>query len=155
MWKGATGGEVESSPAVAGGDVYVGSDDGKLYAFPAGGCGASTCSPLWTATTGREVDSSPTVAGGDVYVGSLDGKLYAFNASNGALRVDQRVTAVRSSSSPAVAGDVVYVGGNDDKLYAFDALGCGGSPCGPRWRGHRGRGDVVAGGGRRGRVCRL
>jgi hypothetical protein len=33
-WSGATSNAVESSPAVLGGVVYVGSDDGKLYAFP-------------------------------------------------------------------------------------------------------------------------
>src|SRR5206468_761088 len=33
LWTGATGGAVESSPAVAGGVVYVGSFDTKLYAF--------------------------------------------------------------------------------------------------------------------------
>src|SRR5882724_539111 len=45
-----TGSFVESSPAVANGVVYVGSDDGLLYAFDAaGGTGCSggptTCTP--------------------------------------------------------------------------------------------------------------
>jgi outer membrane protein assembly factor BamB len=33
LWSYATGGMVESSPAVANGVVYVGSDDGNVYAF--------------------------------------------------------------------------------------------------------------------------
>ncbi len=33
LWTAATGGYVYSSPAVANGVVYVGSYDGKLYAF--------------------------------------------------------------------------------------------------------------------------
>ena len=33
LWSYTTGGPVESSPAVANGTVYVGSDDGNLYAF--------------------------------------------------------------------------------------------------------------------------
>jgi outer membrane protein assembly factor BamB len=33
LWTYATGGQVWSSPAVANGVVYVGSDDGKVHAF--------------------------------------------------------------------------------------------------------------------------
>jgi outer membrane protein assembly factor BamB len=33
LWTGSTGGGVDSSPAIANGMVYVGSEDGKLYAF--------------------------------------------------------------------------------------------------------------------------
>ena len=61
VWSGTIGpvASAESSPAVSGGVVYVGSDDNKLYAFDAGGCGAPTCNPLWTATTGGDIESSP------------------------------------------------------------------------------------------------
>jgi outer membrane protein assembly factor BamB len=33
LWSYATGKPVQSSPAVANGVVYVGSEDGKIYAF--------------------------------------------------------------------------------------------------------------------------
>jgi PQQ-like domain len=33
LWSYTTGGAVYSSPAVANGMVYIGSDDGKLYCF--------------------------------------------------------------------------------------------------------------------------
>jgi len=33
LWKYTTNSDVPSSPAVANGMVYVGSDDGNLYAF--------------------------------------------------------------------------------------------------------------------------
>jgi hypothetical protein len=74
---------VQSSPAVANGVVYVGSEDTKLYAFDAAGttnCSGTpkTCNPLFTAATGGGVDSSPAVANSVVYVGSGDHKLYAF-----------------------------------------------------------------------------
>jgi len=62
-----------SSPAVAGGVVYLGSDDHNLYAF-----NAKTGAKLWSYETGDVVVSSPVVVNGMVYVGSLDGKLYAF-----------------------------------------------------------------------------
>jgi hypothetical protein len=46
-WTGTTVGSVESSPAVANGVTYVGSDDHRLYAFD-----AATGAPLWIADTG-------------------------------------------------------------------------------------------------------
>jgi outer membrane protein assembly factor BamB len=77
----ATGGSIiESSPAVAGGVVFTGSDDGSLYAFDETGCGSPPCSPLWTSPpAGDAIYSSPAVANGVVYAGSLDHKLYAFH----------------------------------------------------------------------------
>jgi hypothetical protein len=70
-WTATTGAAIWSSPAVANGVVYVGSSDGKLYAYAVGcNSGGGTCSPLWTATTGSGVESSPAIANGVVYVGS-------------------------------------------------------------------------------------
>ena len=68
-----------SSPAVANGVVYVGSDDDNVYAL-----NASTGAKLWSYATGGAVYSSPAVANGVVYVGSDDGNVYALNASTGA-----------------------------------------------------------------------
>ena len=67
-----------SSPAVANGVLYVGSQDSNIYAFDAG-----TGAALWTAFTGAAVDSAPAVADGTVYVGSGDHQLYAFALDGG------------------------------------------------------------------------
>jgi outer membrane protein assembly factor BamB len=72
-----------SSPAIAHGVAYVGSNDGNLYAFDATGTtGCSgmpkTCTPLWTATGGGP--SSPSVANGVVYTGSMNFQQTAFDA---------------------------------------------------------------------------
>ena len=147
VWSGSIGAvtTVESSPAVSGGVVYVGSDDNKLYAFDADGCGAATCNPLWTATTGGDIESSPAVANGVVYVGSEDDKLYAFDADGcGAATCRPLWTATTGDnvdSSPAVANGVVYVGSDDNKLYAFAARGCGAATCRPLWTATTG-GDI-------------
>jgi outer membrane protein assembly factor BamB len=114
---------VFSSPAVANGVVYVGSEDGKLYAFNAAGttnCSGApkTCSPLWSASAGTSVDSSPAVANGVVYVGSIDGNMYAFDVGTGG-PLWSATTGDVVASSPAVADGVVYVGSSDGKLYAF------------------------------------
>lgn len=141
-WTGATGGAITSSPAVAGTRVFVGSGNGRLYAFPAAGCGASTCDPLWTAQTQGTVASSPAVANGVVYVGSNDGKLYAFDAAGSTgcsgspvacLPLWTGATGGPVRSSPTVVGSTVYVGSDDGKLYAFSATGCSASACAPLW----------------------
>jgi outer membrane protein assembly factor BamB len=149
----ATGGVMDSSPTVVGGVVYVGSNDGKLYAFAVGcSSGAGTCSPLWTGATFGFIAKAPAVANGVVYVGSADGKLYAFDAAGvtgcsgvpvTCLPLWTGTTGGSIWSSPAIDSGVVYVGDNDHKLYAFDAAGvtgCSGSPttCTPLWTGATG-----------------
>ena len=52
--------------------VYVGSEDGRLYAVD-----AATGKKLWDIITGGRITSSPAVADGTVYIGSYDGNLYA------------------------------------------------------------------------------
>ena len=62
-----------SSPAVANGVVYVGSDDNNVYAL-----NARTGAKLWSYASGNAVDSAPSVANGVVYVSSEDVKVYVF-----------------------------------------------------------------------------
>ncbi len=116
-WSAATGGAVESSPAVSNGLAYVGSNDGKVYAFNAG-TGAAT----WSGTTGGAVGSSPAVANGTVFVGSDDHNLYAFRASDGSplWSVPVDATFAGLSALPTVSGSVVYVS-SATTLYAFRA----------------------------------
>jgi outer membrane protein assembly factor BamB len=105
LWSYTTGDCVLSSPAVAGGMVFVGSNDNKVYALS-----AATGTEVWNYTTGGSVGwSSPAVAGGVVYVGSYDYKVYALDAATGA-QVWNYTTGSCVVSSPAVAGGVVYVG---------------------------------------------
>jgi serine/threonine protein kinase/outer membrane protein assembly factor BamB len=130
-WKAATGSGIDSSPAIANGVVYVGSDDGRLHAFKVG-----TGTSLWgpnAERTGGQIRSSPAVDHGVVYVGSGDGKLYAFDATNGQLLWSAAIgTFIRSS--PTVANGKIYIGSDDNNLYAFNAAGCGGSTtCRPLW----------------------
>ena len=66
---------METSPAVAGGTVYDGSDDGTVYALD-----AATGRLRWADTTVGAIGSSPAATGGTVYVGSVDGTVYALIA---------------------------------------------------------------------------
>jgi outer membrane protein assembly factor BamB len=71
---GTNGGAgVWSSPAIAGGLVYVGSCDDSVYAL-----NANTGAIVWSYATGNAIFSSPAVSNGVVYVGCLNAPLFAF-----------------------------------------------------------------------------
>jgi outer membrane protein assembly factor BamB len=113
-------GPFRSSPALAGGRLYVGSDDGNLYAVD-----TTSGSLVWSFATGDAVTSSPAVALGDgqpvIVVGSNDGNLY-FIRDDGdsptAIATFPIGAPVRSS--PALGADgTVYVGADDGRVYAI------------------------------------
>jgi hypothetical protein len=104
-----------SSPAVADGVVYVGSDDYNVYAL-----NATTGTKIWNYPTGSTMYSSPAVADGVVYVGSDDYNVYALNATTGT-KIWNYPTGSTMYSSPAVADGVVYVGSDDYNVYALNA----------------------------------
>ena len=130
-WSYSAAAAVRSSPTVANGIVYVGSEDHNLYAFDTT-C-RNICSPLWSYSTGGAVDSSPAVADGMLYVGSDDHKLYAFDATcrRNCTPLWSYATGAAIDSSPTVANGIVYIGSADHKLYAFDAS-CR-TACTPLW----------------------
>lgn len=140
-----------SSPAVVDGVVYIASEDGRLWAYPADGCGSDFCdAPLWQSVSLAQIIDSPTVADGIVYVGSQtsfdsnDGLLSAFDASGCGAPVCEPLwqgAAGKESileSSPAVGAGFVFVGAFDGALYAFPVRGCGRARCEPAWIGRTG-----------------
>ncbi len=102
-WQAQIGASV-SSVAKSGGRVFVGSKDGKLYAFD-----AFTGEKVWEFQTGGAVDSSPAVSGGKVYAASRDGNLYCLDANLGTLQWYQN-SGGTNISSPLVANNYVYYG---------------------------------------------
>ena len=71
-WKINTPGSVWSSPAVAGGSLFIGDNSGVLHSID-----RTTGTERWSFKAGGGIMSSPAVAGGVVYVGSSDGAIYA------------------------------------------------------------------------------
>jgi len=117
---------------VVNGLACIGSTDGRLWAFPAGGCGQPLCAtPRWKSTDLGQIRDSPLVSAGIVYVGSQTsnasaaGKLDAFSATGCDRTVRaplwQRVAGNQSilESSPAKGNGFVFVGAFDGKLYAL------------------------------------
>ncbi|WP_141576653.1 PQQ-binding-like beta-propeller repeat protein [Actinomadura sp. WMMA1423] len=115
LWKRFSGDEyLISTPAVAGGRVFVGSEKGILLAFD-----ARTGEPRWKYRAAQRIVTGPAVASGLVYAFSQDGVLHAVDARTGKLRWQRTVGGTQAD--PIVAGGLVYCGG--DALNALDASG--------------------------------
>jgi outer membrane protein assembly factor BamB len=124
-WKFATSGAVVSSPSVAEGRVYFGSQDKYVYCVD-----AETGAFIWKFNTTARIASSPAVIDGKVYIGPDDGNVYCVDAYNGSLIWSSYAggyvpanfaAAVNLRSSPTVVGGKVYVGSLDTKVYCLDA----------------------------------
>ncbi len=115
-----TGGDVDSSPAVSGGFVYIQGGDGKMYQLNA----SNISQKISEISAGVVSESSPAVSGGFVYAGFDGDQLYQLNASNISLKIANFSTGGTVHSSPAVAGGFVYVGSGlpgGDQLYQLNA----------------------------------
>jgi outer membrane protein assembly factor BamB len=72
-WTFVTRARVESSPAIASGRVFVGSNDGRFYVL-----NLSNGAKVWEFNAGAPLSASPAIANGRIVIGSQDGKLYCF-----------------------------------------------------------------------------
>ncbi len=134
-WYFQTDGAIWGSPAISGGTVFIGSDDGNLYAVD-----ALSGSLKWKFASQGVVRSKPAIANDLVYFTSDDGSLYAVQAKDGtktwsvdignfldrATRADLGGSPSPTGydyvqSSPVVADGTVYAGSLDGNLYALEA----------------------------------
>lgn len=102
-----------STPAVVGGRVYLGGDDGRLYCLD-----ERTGERQWDFQARRAIWSSPCVVDGKVIFGGYDGFLYLLDAGTGKelWRYDLDGPVL---STPCVVGGWVYIGSGDGYFYAF------------------------------------
>ena len=72
--EGAVGGPViQVVVAIAGGRVYVGSNDGRLYALD-----LASGKVVWQHDEGAALSASPALASGRIVIGSTAGRLLCF-----------------------------------------------------------------------------
>lgn len=125
-WRVATHGSVRSTPAVTDAVVYIGSDDGRLYALD-----RRTGATRWSFDAREAVSSSPAVAGGLVIFTTRGGTARALGAADGRPRWTVRAGAAKAwpwghenwdyfASSPVVQGDLVAFGALDGVLRGVD-----------------------------------
>lgn len=137
-WKTALAGEVFSSPVVADGVAYVGSNHNRFYAID-----VETGKIRWAMETLGAVNSSPAVADGVVYFGDFSGRFTALDAKTGTLKWVYRVHGERLFgaygyswakrrkkyyadycdvflSSPTIVGDTVYYASGNGAVFALE-----------------------------------
>jgi eukaryotic-like serine/threonine-protein kinase len=134
-WSFQTGAAVWGSPSLSDGTVFIGSDDGNLYALD-----ARSGNLEWKFASQGIVRSKPAVEAGLVYFASDDGNLYALHVANGDKAWSTNIgnfldKTTREDlggspdpngydyvqSSPIVADGTVFVGSLDGNLYALAA----------------------------------
>jgi outer membrane protein assembly factor BamB len=119
LWTKNIGGSSTSTPGYHDGRLFVGSDDGKVYALD-----ASDGDVIWTYQTGAPVWSSPAVSGdGKVCFGSLDHTVYCVDEDSGALVWSYYTSTSRLMSSPAISCKILFIGNENGKVYAFGTPG--------------------------------
>ena len=116
LWTYEAGESIESSAAIVGRTVFVGSQKGELVSL-----NLDNGSVYWRFSTGGPIgESSPAFSGGVVYIGNLDGWLNALDASDGK-KLWAFKTQDEIKSSPVVVGDRVLIGSYDQNLYCLSA----------------------------------
>jgi len=118
LWTFEAGEGIESSAAISGGTVFVGTQKGELVAVDLG-----SGQLRWRYDAKSPIgESSPAVSGGTVFVGDLSGVLHAVRARDG-----QPLWTFKTNgeikSSPVVAGNRVLIGSYDQNLYCVSAAG--------------------------------
>ncbi|MEM3616522.1 MAG: PQQ-binding-like beta-propeller repeat protein [Candidatus Bathyarchaeia archaeon] len=106
---------MQSSPAIVGNKVFIGSINGTLYAF-----NATNGALIWKTTPapGYKIYSSPAYTDNLLFIGSENGLVYAVNATNGSVKYSI-TTGGPVYSSPVIYGNKVFIGSTDGKVYAF------------------------------------
>lgn len=112
QWAKKFSGEMQSSPAISKGNIYFGTNAGKVHALGTGG------DHKWTFKAQGAVTTSPAVTETTVYIGDDAGYMYALRTNDGskrwAFRADDSIR-----SSPTVAGNQLFFGSDDNRLYAL------------------------------------
>ena len=116
LWTFEAGDSIESSAAVVGGTVFVGTQKGELVSL-----NLDNGSVYWRYKIDDPIgESSPAFSNGVVYIGDLNGWLHAVNSSDGK-KIWAFKTGSEIKSSPVVVGDRVLIGSYDENLYCVSA----------------------------------
>jgi outer membrane protein assembly factor BamB len=138
-WEFKTNGILYASPVIAGNKVFVGDEEGTLYAID-----KISGELLWEFQAGGGIASTPAVYRGNVFFISRDGKFYAVNGTEGKLVWTfqtagedyfsaQGIHGLKPSdslmvddwdfylSSPSISGERIYFGVGSGYVYSLNA----------------------------------
>jgi outer membrane protein assembly factor BamB len=111
IWRFSTGSRVDGAPSRGGDAIFVGTNNGNLYALTFDGA------QIWRCQVGGAVHSRPLVAGAVVLVTTYASRLVAVDAASGKIAGEFRA-ASPAYSSPEGDGKRVYFGTNSGVLHA-------------------------------------
>jgi outer membrane protein assembly factor BamB len=129
-WSFKTRGKIRSSAAVSGDTVFVGSEDGNLYALD-----KKDGTLRWKFATDGEISSSPALCDNTLFFVGEDNTLFALDAKSGQKKWVFKtgpnlpyqihpafpMTWDYYVSSPTVSAGKVFFGSGDGNLYAVNA----------------------------------
>ena len=104
-----------TTPALAGGALFLTDDNGQAYRLD-----AATGQQTWVRKLDGAIRSAPIVSGGVVYFGSGNSHCYALNADTGQVIWDVAADGP-VSASPTVTGGLVVFASSDDNVYSLNA----------------------------------
>jgi outer membrane protein assembly factor BamB len=131
LWSNSTGLYSYSSPAIAGGKVYLPADDGSIYCFWASNgtriWRTVLSAPAWAGPAVDVANDRVYVCDGTAWAGSTTHYAYGLNASSGAQIWRKPLTSF-GESSPLIYNDTIIVGTGDyymgtmsNNLYCFNS----------------------------------
>ena len=115
VWTRTLPSAVQSRLVQAGGQIYVPTMGGALFALD-----AASGKTRWQFKSGGALFSVPLVDSGVVYIGSGDHFIYALDARTGK-QLWKRETGGSVLAGAAKAGDVVCITSTDRKIYGLEA----------------------------------
>lgn len=117
---GGTGFGIGATPAVADETVYIGDQDGDIYAFDGTPEAFTTRRrQQWVVETEGRVDSSPIVSDETLYIGNNDDTLFALDVADG---TEQWSIDTNGSvrEEPQLVDGTLYVTSREGTVYALD-----------------------------------
>ena len=128
VWRFQTGGLIEGAPLAADGTVYIGSQDGALYAL-----NAATGEVRWEYAAGGGIGADAAIAPGAIVMADLDGRIHAVDRDTGARKwitepsseIRGKISTNRTSAFAAnIDGDAMAVNLKDGSpLWTYEAGG--------------------------------
>ena len=120
LWTFKTGGPVKSSAVIGAGKVFIGSDDGNVYAVNFG-----DGKQVWAFKADSAVQAPPLFVTNCIFVGSVAGTFYALDAGAGGLlwqaQTDGKILASASVAAQANGPPRILIGSYDFKLRCLNA----------------------------------
>jgi len=114
---------VKSSAVIDGGKVFIGANNGKVYALDLDN--NNNGEELWSFPAGAAVSAPPMLLGDRVIVGDERGVVYCLDASDGSPRwtttTGAKVVAAANHFVDSTGRDCVLVGSWDRSLYCLSA----------------------------------